>query len=87
MFFLQSLLCVIVNNFDTIILEFFEDSNRNLSELADNICGILFSQLAGKIPDYQNKAIMVVVILCMICFSYKNQSSLFQVVNCNNLIT
>lgn len=49
MSFLQSLLCVIINNFDIIISEAFEDLNSELSELTNNIYGILFSLLAGKI--------------------------------------
>lgn len=66
--FIQSLVYIIVDNYNAIISKVPEDLDRKLFEFADNIYNILFSLLTEKILYYCNKERITVISLCILYF-------------------
>lgn len=61
--FLQTLVHVIIDNFDIIISNTSKDSDQKLHEFANDIYNISFLLLVVKILYYYNKAVFAVAVL------------------------
>lgn len=79
--FLRSLLRVIVNSSSAVISKDFDDSDRELPKLANNMHGDFFLLLEEKTPYRCNRATVAVAVMCMLCYACNERSNLFQAVN------
>lgn len=76
--FLWSLFKVIIDSSDAIIADPFDNLDQELAKLDDNL---IFLLLEAKTSTHRNKLMIVVVVLCMLCYAHSERSNLLQTVN------